>query len=128
MHIVLYANEPWQLPDAAVDPQQHHMTSLHGNLADLPRRVVGSGPDLVLVRGFEHDETLIGALEKLCIALPGVAVALVCAAPEPAMLLRAMQRSEEHTSELQSRFGISYAVFCLKKKKKHNNDKNTNNK
>src|ERR1043166_9852458 len=25
------------------------------------------------------------------------------------------QRSEEHTSELQSRFGISYAVFCLKK-------------
>src|ERR1043166_6010615 len=23
-------------------------------------------------------------------------------------------RSEEHTSELQSRFGISYAVFCLK--------------
>src|ERR1043166_2504210 len=26
----------------------------------------------------------------------------------------AMERSEEHTSELQSRFGISYAVFCLK--------------
>src|ERR1043166_9774577 len=25
-------------------------------------------------------------------------------------------RSEEHTSELQSRFGISYAVFSLKKK------------
>src|ERR1043166_5230940 len=24
------------------------------------------------------------------------------------------QRSEEHTSELQSRFGMSYAVFCLK--------------
>src|ERR1043166_1444455 len=28
----------------------------------------------------------------------------------------AERRSEEHTSELQSRFGISYAVFCLKKK------------
>src|SRR5216117_4182053 len=28
-------------------------------------------------------------------------------------------RSEEHTSELQSPFLISYAVFCLKKKKKH---------
>src|SRR3546814_1093927 len=25
-------------------------------------------------------------------------------------------RSEEHTSELQSHIGISYAVFCLKKK------------
>src|SRR3546814_2392674 len=35
-------------------------------------------------------------------------------------------RSEEHTSELQSLMRISYAVFCLKKKKKmkheHNDD------
>src|SRR3546814_6791318 len=29
-------------------------------------------------------------------------------------------RSEEHTSELQSLMRISYAVFCLKKKKQHN--------
>src|SRR3546814_2138875 len=29
-------------------------------------------------------------------------------------------RSEEHTSELQSLMRISYAVFCLKKKKKEN--------
>src|SRR3546814_8751056 len=29
--------------------------------------------------------------------------------------LRALQRSEEHTSELQSLMRISYAVFCLKK-------------
>src|SRR3546814_6312750 len=29
------------------------------------------------------------------------------------------QRSEEHTSELQSLMRISYAVFCLKKKKKN---------
>src|SRR3546814_9801135 len=29
----------------------------------------------------------------------------------------AWQRSEEHTSELQSLMRISYAVFCLKKKK-----------
>src|SRR3546814_2430319 len=28
-------------------------------------------------------------------------------------------RSEEHTSELQSLMRISYAVFCLKKKKKY---------
>src|SRR3546814_6904761 len=28
-------------------------------------------------------------------------------------------RSEEHTSELQSLMPISYAVFCLQKKKKH---------
>src|SRR3546814_2363810 len=30
-------------------------------------------------------------------------------------------RSEEHTSELQSLMSISYAVFCLKKKKKKEN-------
>src|SRR3546814_2443830 len=38
------------------------------------------------------------------------------------------QRSEEHTSELQSLMRISYAVFCLKKKKyktsKHHTQKN----
>src|SRR3546814_7156078 len=36
------------------------------------------------------------------------------------MLLRwrPLSRSEEHTSELQSLMRISYAVFCLKKKKK----------
>src|SRR3546814_6516386 len=32
--------------------------------------------------------------------------------------LGAIFRSEEHTSELQSLMRISYAVFCLKKKKK----------
>src|SRR3546814_3199349 len=32
--------------------------------------------------------------------------------------LACVWRSEEHTSELQSLMRISYAVFCLKKKKK----------
>src|SRR3546814_4966918 len=32
-------------------------------------------------------------------------------------------RSEEHTSELQSLMRISYAVFCLKKKKKKTHDR-----
>src|SRR3546814_9632266 len=32
--------------------------------------------------------------------------------------LHCQRRSEEHTSELQSLMRISYAVFCLKKKKK----------
>src|SRR3546814_2795691 len=35
------------------------------------------------------------------------------------------ERSEEHTSELQSLMRNSYAVFCLKKKK-YNSNKNTN--
>src|SRR3546814_7433237 len=35
------------------------------------------------------------------------------------------QRSEEHTSELQSLMRISYAVFCLKQKKKDKNKATT---
>src|SRR3546814_19240044 len=33
-----------------------------------------------------------------------------------------LERSEEHTSELQSLMRISYAVFCLKKKKRKKED------
>src|SRR3546814_14695965 len=40
----------------------------------------------------------------------------IAAAPAPAG--GGCGRSEEHTSELQSLMRISYAVFCLKKKKK----------
>src|SRR3546814_3627663 len=43
-------------------------------------------------------------------ALPGIVGAF----------LLAVSRSEEHTSELQSLMRISYAVFCLKKKKTTN--------
>src|SRR3546814_8186816 len=35
---------------------------------------------------------------------------------------RIITRSEEHTSELQSLMRISYAVFCLKKKKRTSNN------
>src|SRR3546814_20811104 len=38
---------------------------------------------------------------------------------------RDFDRSEEHTSELQSLMRISYAVFCLKKKKKTTETRNT---
>src|SRR3546814_1594113 len=49
-------------------------------------------------------------------SVPGRKVTVICSTPsEPATDL---VRSEEHTSELQSLMRISYAVFCLKKKKK----------
>src|SRR3546814_9660592 len=43
-----------------------------------------------------------------------------------ALAFGTLLRSEEHTSELQSLMRISYAVFCLKKKKKnkHNYTRN----
>src|SRR3546814_17925353 len=53
-------------------------------------------------------------------ALPA---ALAAGAPlliaDRAVFADAGGRSEEHTSELQSLMRISYAVFCLKKKKNH---------
>src|SRR3546814_9014850 len=39
-----------------------------------------------------------------------------------------LERSEEHTSELQSLMRISYAVFCLKKKKTTHNNIHNNHK
>src|SRR3546814_7796010 len=39
--------------------------------------------------------------------------------PERQVRLNLAERSEEHTSELQSLMRISYAVFCLKKKNKN---------
>src|SRR3546814_11615443 len=43
---------------------------------------------------------------------------LCSSSPGNFALHRCLRRSEEHTSELQSLMRISYAVFCLKKKKK----------
>src|SRR3546814_1813141 len=56
----------------------------------------------------------------------GVMVAHLTPTPYSLMAFAAstvIWRSEEHTSELQSLMRISYAVFCLKKKKKHNHDR-----
>src|SRR3546814_6326694 len=55
-------------------------------------------------------------------SLPAPTASTVPEPPEVAALSNAVprkvRRSEEHTSELQSLMRISYAVFCLKKKKK----------
>src|SRR3546814_7913383 len=73
-------------------------------------------------------------LVALAVAEPGaaglaVAAVAVGAAAGRAGALAAAEaaaaRSEEHTSELQSLMRISYAVFCLKKKKKVNQDTTT---
>src|SRR3546814_1622840 len=45
--------------------------------------------------------------------------------PPPVQIAASTRRSEEHTSELQSLMRISYAVFCLKKKKINIHNNNT---
>src|SRR3546814_4576899 len=58
---------------------------------------------------------------KLCVGQPWEFMAIVKAMLKTGILpdyivVDGAERSEEHTSELQSLMRISYAVFCLKKK------------
>src|SRR3546814_1866470 len=61
--------------------------------------------------GQHADDFRMSMLRNL--AHQGLAIGL----GHPVFGLDAYARSEEHTSELQSLMRISYAVFCLKKKK-----------
>src|SRR3546814_1148651 len=63
-------------------------------------------------RQVRHDEVLIARLKKLKLAVKDQMAAECVDLPDSRF------RSEEHTSELQSLMRISYAVFCLQKKKK----------
>src|SRR3546814_2256554 len=68
----------------------------------------------VIAAGVGEREAACGAVEQACLQ--------VCF--EVRQL--ATDRSEEHTSELQSLMRISYAVFCLKKTRKKNKSTNQN--
>src|SRR3546814_947469 len=71
--------------------------------AQLPQ---GPGP-----RGLDDDVGPVDQAQQLSAALGGSGI------ERNALLALIQQRSEEHTSELQSLMRISYAGFCLKKKK-----------
>src|SRR3546814_125422 len=67
--------------------------------------------------GFTLRRLMAGRL--LGMLVEGIGTWLACLAVGiPMAALMGLLRSEEHTSELQSLMRISYAVFCLKKKKK----------
>ena len=73
-------------------------------------------------RGFMEKEILSKDLEQI-LSAGRVAPTACNRQPQRIIVVRRrenmvkVERSEEHTSELQSRIRISYAVFCLKKKK-----------
>src|SRR3546814_10225885 len=71
--------------------------------------------DREIARLDRESEPQIGVDRVIALILQRIGAQLVDE-PDPA-------RSEEHTSELQSLMRISYAVFCLKKKKKIQKDK-----
>src|SRR3546814_3955110 len=72
-------------------------------------------PALPLLHGGGHDfSAQIGGAQHRGNGRAGGAIRRARRPPHPPDRRR---RSEEHTSELQSLMRISYAVFCLKKKK-----------
>src|SRR3546814_4369343 len=74
---------------------------------------------LAQLHGLEDAERAIhddGSRGHVVVQRGGIDEGLDCRSRLPLGLRRPV-RSEEHTSELQSLMRISYAVFCLKKKK-----------
>src|SRR3546814_9750976 len=77
---------------------------------------------------FDRRRVMLAAQTGMLIVSAALTVTTYLDAITPLTLLfftLAVGRSEEHTSELQSLMRISYAVFCLKKKK-HKHEKRTN--
>src|SRR3546814_10321908 len=80
---------------------------------------LGRGADRDPVRGLEQHRVRKAQRQVQVLALHRGAVT------DADQLELALERSEEHTSELQSLMRISYAVFCLKKKNKQKNKQRT---
>src|SRR3546814_8065257 len=85
-------------------------------------------PYTTLFRSCEHGDVLIARHREILYEqhqLPPIfclsPISVLNSLYSPKVLI--FSRSEEHTSELQSLMRISYAVFCLKKKKKKKNIK-----
>src|SRR3546814_1852804 len=92
-----------------------HTRSLHDALPIWPRRSRSTATATAVGRAYVHDMLL--APRPRC---PGSTTAIGTSRYAiPTISAMPRDRSEEHTSELQSLMRISYAVFCLKKKKQY---------
>src|SRR3546814_7954872 len=82
--------------------------------SDCPLFNAGHGAVFTSAGTHELDASIMDGRTLRCGAIANVACVR-----NPVLTARAVMenRSEEHTSELQSLMRISYAVFCLKKKK-----------
>src|SRR3546814_1241043 len=92
--------------DVCSSDRQHLVADLGGRLVEADREAAGGRAVLLREVGGERVRVFVEQEVHPALAVDRDRPGLVA------------QRSEEHTSELQSLMRISYAVFCLKKKKK----------
>src|SRR3546814_10051914 len=78
---------------------------------------VGAAVDDDAVVPGQLDEVAVAPDARIGLEVGGAVALVVRVVPEADWHAGEGPRSEEHTSELQSLMRISYAVFCLKKKK-----------
>src|SRR5213075_581663 len=75
--------------------------------------------DLIQRDAFDDLDAPVQRVTQADVPMPYNKLLERAAKASPERVVAAARRSEEHTSELQSRLVISYAVFCLKKKKQN---------
>src|SRR3546814_6088799 len=92
---------------------QEHVNVLRGDIALDASFNRGSNTLHLPAAASAYSAQLVGSIVVL------ISVDSEIATPVSSAGLTLDFRSEEHTSELQSLMRISYAVFCLKKKKEH---------
>src|SRR3546814_10787706 len=103
---------------AIVQPHPDFGAVAHGR-AQLQLCAIAGGGHIVLIQHQVRGRTIIAHTCEAGTELTRLKIGQRF--PRPASPPKNAQRSEEHTSELQSLMRISYAVFCLKKKKKNKN-------
>src|SRR3546814_4665927 len=103
-------------------PRKHGIGS---NAVALGKTATANGRGLLLgnphypwhgiLRFYQMHLTIPGKMDVMGVSLPGVPAVAIGFTKDFAWSHTVNNRSEEHTSELQSLMRISYAVFCLKK-------------
>src|SRR3546814_9278477 len=105
---LILGGSPWRGPRSAAIAEPDSMPTI--TVANRLARMF-----LFVIGGTSSSGLLSWVMVHACFRLPDMAQCLL----RPA----GRSRSEEHTSELQSLMRISYAVFCLKKKKTETKNK-----
>src|SRR3546814_1909498 len=108
-----------ELHDHAIEAIQKVLSKggfLHLSRLEVREDMLGKGVDVHLMQAVV---SLLGEKYQLCLmTVEAFPLQFEWAATSDSSSVPYLTRSEEHTSELQSLMLISYAVFCLKKKKK----------